>query len=124
MTIFSAGRNKDDFLGRVTVPLLRLCNGEPRQYTLKDVACLQKAHGSVTLKCQLVYNTLRAAIATVNRREKPVLEEDVHFERKTIVRNIKRSSKLVELVFTTKQFIQSLFSWNDKARSAVFLLVR
>ncbi len=63
-------------------PSTQLVNGVSRSYVLKDNHCLHRAKGVVHLKCDFVYNPLRAAVRTINPREDKVLEEDEKFDRK------------------------------------------
>ncbi|KAL5482015.1 hypothetical protein EMCRGX_G022294 [Ephydatia muelleri] len=95
-----AGRN--ELVGRIIVPLLRMGDGTPRKYELKDKHCIMKAkaEGLVKLECYFVYNHV-------------------------LMSNIRRATYLGRTLLSTWHFIQSLWSWEDKWLSAIsfFLFV-
>eukprot|EP00731_Ephydatia_muelleri_P035092 Em0096g11a len=116
---------KNEFVGKVIIPLLRLRCGTAKMYALKDKHCNMKAKagGVVMLDCDLVYNHIRAGIRTFRPREVQMTEEK--FNRKVMMSNIRRATYLGRTLLSTWHFIQSLWSWEDKWLSAIsfFLFV-
>eukprot|EP00731_Ephydatia_muelleri_P035090 Em0096g9a len=93
---------KNEFVGKLVIPLLRLRCGTAKMYALKDKHCNMKAKagGVVMLECDLVYNHV-------------------------LMSNIRRATYLGRTLLSTWHFIQSLWSWEDKWLSAIsfFLFV-
>lgn len=89
----------------------------------------------------LVFNHVRAMIRTVNPREHKHLEAEQKFKKKVrvlvepcdyhvtkshdqvLMDNIKRVSNLVRTILSTAEFIESTWSWKNKALSFFSLLV-
>ncbi|KAK2564508.1 Multiple C2 and transmembrane domain-containing protein 1 [Acropora cervicornis] len=98
ITVFDEDkRGAPEFLGRVVIPLLQVTPGEKRLYQLKDKSLERRAKGHLILTLDVEYNPIRAAVRT---------------------RNIDRVNKLVASLVSTGAFVQSLFTWQYKFRSA------
>lgn len=62
-------------------------------------------------------------VRTINPREVKVLEAEHKFKKKVLMDNIKRVSNLARTILSTVEFIESTFSWQNKALSLFCLLV-
>eukprot|EP00731_Ephydatia_muelleri_P016626 Em0009g1050a len=117
--------DKNEFVGKVIIPLLRLSCGTAKRCALKDKHSNMKAKagGVVMLECDLVYNYIKAAVRAFKPREVKMTEEK--FNRKVMMSNIRRATYLGRTLLYTWHFIQSLWSWEDKWLSAIsfFLFV-
>ena len=51
-------------------------------YVLKDKHCLEVAQGVLYLRCELVYQPVRAALRTLKPRESKLMEREAPFQRK------------------------------------------
>lgn len=124
VTVYDEDRDKKvEFLGRVSIPLLRIRSGEKKWYQLKDKKCTLRAKGQILLEMNLTYNPLRAAIRTINPREDKFIAPDVKFKRSIFVRNVMRVKSLVMEVLDIIKFINSCFTWESVPRSLCALLV-
>lgn len=119
ITVFDEDkRGAPEFLGRVVIPLLQVTPGEKRLYQLKNKSLEGRAKGHLILTLDVEYNPIRAAVRTVNPREPKVMFEPAKFKRALLQRNIDRVNKLVASLVSTGAFVQSLFTWQYKFRSA------
>ena len=51
------------------------------------------------------------------------MEDEPRFQRKVLIRNIRRVMELVRPLATALQFIQSILSWQDPLRSSLAVIV-
>lgn len=51
------------------------------------------------------------------------MEDEPRFQRKLLIRNIRRVMELVRPLATALQFIQSILSWQDPLRSSLAVIV-
>lgn len=61
---------------------MQLEPGVNKGYILKDKRCLEAAKGVLFLKCELVYQPVRAALRTLKPRECKLMEKEAPFQRK------------------------------------------
>jgi len=119
ITIFDEDRRgAPEFLGRVGIPLLSIFPEEKRLYQLKDKSLERQAKGHVVVTFDLIYNPIRASIRTFNPKEVNVLSQQPRFRRQLLQQNVDRLSNVIRSIIATGQFIQSLFTWKYKLRSA------
>lgn len=109
-------------IGKIKIPVHRIQPGI-QAYPLKNKTCLERMKGVVYLECELVYNPIRAAIRTINPREQKVLEGEEKFSRKVLMNNISRFTQLIRTILATLELIKSLWSWEDKTKSACAFIV-
>ena len=71
----------------------------------------------------MVYNPVRASLRTINPREVKALHQPDKLQSKVLLSNVRRVANLVRYVLTVLQFLNSVFSWENKVLSTVSLLV-
>ncbi|XP_038070847.1 multiple C2 and transmembrane domain-containing protein 1-like isoform X2 [Patiria miniata] len=108
-----------EFLGKVEIPLLRVKNGERKYYALKDKKMRRRAKGAILLEMDFVFNSIKAAVRTVNPREEKYLEQDAKFKVSVLQYNLSRVTRLIGVILDTTKFINSCFQWESKARSTI-----
>ncbi|XP_046657711.1 multiple C2 and transmembrane domain-containing protein-like [Daphnia pulicaria] len=131
VTVYDEDRDhRFEFLGAVSIPLLRIGNGQKRWYALKDRKLRFRAKGSnpqVLLELNVVWNEFRATIQTLQPKEKKYIEPELKFSRHTFVRNVMRVKAVVMDLIEIGKYIESIWEWESTTRScigfAVFLVV-
>uniref|UniRef100_A0A7M5X2K6 C2 domain-containing protein n=2 Tax=Clytia hemisphaerica TaxID=252671 RepID=A0A7M5X2K6_9CNID len=119
ITVFDEDkRGAPEFLGRVQIPLLSISSWERRLFQLKDKRLQAQAKGHLIMTLGVVYNPIRASLRTVNPREERVLDEAPRFRRQLLQKNVDRITNLIRSIIATGEFIQSLFTWKFRLRSA------
>lgn len=121
--VINERKGKEEWLGQLMIPLLRLQVGRSKTYVLKGKSCLNRAHGTITINCDLVYNIVCAGLQTLKPKEVPVLEEEPKFQRKLLLRNIHKIIELIHPVVQIHQYIQELLSWQNSVQSSIALTV-
>ena len=61
---------------------MQLHTGLNMGYVLKDKHYIERARGVLYLKCELVYQPVRAGLRTFKPRENKLMEKDATFQRK------------------------------------------
>nr|CAH0111794.1 unnamed protein product [Daphnia galeata] len=131
VTVYDEDRDhRFEFLGAVSIPLLRIGNGQKRWYALKDRKLRFRAKGSnpqILLELNVVWNEIRATIQTLQPKEKKYIEPELKFNRHTFVRNVMRVKAIVMDLIQIGKYIESIWEWESTTRScigfAVFLIV-
>jgi hypothetical protein len=95
VTVYDEDKDhKCEFLGRVTIPLLRIQNGRKRWYMLKNKKLWAPAkgdHPQILLELFFVYNPIRAAVRTFNPKQlKYEDRSDTKFKSSAFMRNVNR----------------------------------
>jgi hypothetical protein len=76
-----------EFLGKLSIPLLKIESGRKKWYALKDKKMRCRAKGSsggnpqILLEFELVWNSTRAAIRTLNPKEERYMSSAEKFKR-------------------------------------------
>ncbi|KAL0278274.1 UNVERIFIED_CONTAM: hypothetical protein PYX00_000131 [Menopon gallinae] len=127
VTVFDEDRDhKVEFLGKVSIPLLRIRNGEKRWYCLKDKKLHIRAKGNcpmILLEMNVVWNPIRAWIRTLNPKEEKYMQGEVKFKRQIFVRNVLRLKAIIMVIIEWGKLIQECFEWERPAQSAVALVL-
>ena len=93
-------------------------------FHLKSKNCLEPAgKAELYIETRLVFNALRASLRTINPREAKVLLQPDKFNRKLLVSNARRLTTVIRTIVTWLQFVNGLFSWENKVHSALALVV-
>ncbi|XP_062860613.1 multiple C2 and transmembrane domain-containing protein 2 [Trichomycterus rosablanca] len=116
------GDKAPDFLGKVALPLLTVCNGQQVTSALKKRDLAGPAKGSITLEMNILYNTVRAAVKTFHPTETKPEEDNPKFNKKLLARNIYRVKRLSMAILYTLQYIKSCFQWENTQRSIIAFL--
>ncbi|XP_062516683.1 multiple C2 and transmembrane domain-containing protein 1-like isoform X2 [Corticium candelabrum] len=123
VTLFDEDKHRNEFLGRLVIPLLSITPGERRWFQLKNRNLHSRVKGDIQLELDLVYNPIRAAIRTFNPKEVKYLSEEEKFKYQVLVKNVQRVANLIRTIFAFWQWIQSLFEWTSKSRSVAAFIV-
>ena len=93
-------------------------------FHLKSKNCLEPAgKAELYIETRLVFNVLRASLRTINPREAKVLQQPDKFNWKLLVSNARRLTTVIRTIVTWLQFVNGLFSWENKVHSALALVV-
>ena len=86
--------HKYEFLGRVSIPLLKIKNNEKKWFMLKDKKLRMPAKGDrprILLEMFFVYNEIRASIRTFkSKQQKYEDRSDIRFKQAILMQNINR----------------------------------
>jgi hypothetical protein len=80
VTIFDEDKHRNEFLGRVVIPLLSIQPGDRRWFHLKDRKLHSRVKGDIQLELDIVYNPILASVRTFNPREAKYLFEEEKFK--------------------------------------------
>jgi len=135
VTVYDENDNtKEDFLGKVIIPLHKVVDGEGKWYLLKDKQLWQQASGKnprILLEMNIHWNPVRAAYRTIKEAEpKYLVKDEAKFEWSTLKysynRIKKKAAKLEKKIHfitgkdleQTKKKIQSILDWDSTPKSA------
>lgn len=91
LTVYDEDRNKQaEFLGKLSIPLLKMEPGVRRWFPLKDKKLQTRAKGQILLEFELYWNPVKAAIRTFKPRETKYVLNEVKFKRAVFLRNVAR----------------------------------
>ncbi|XP_041853703.1 multiple C2 and transmembrane domain-containing protein 2 isoform X2 [Melanotaenia boesemani] len=123
-TVFDEnGEKSANFLGKVTIPLLSVKNGQQICLFLKKEDLGRASKGTITLVLEVIYNKVRAGIRTFQPKEEKLIEDNPKFNKKVLARNIYRVRKISTAVLYTLQYIKSCFQWESTQRSLIAFLI-
>lgn len=110
VTVFDEDRDhKVEFLGRVSIPLLRIRNNEKRWYALKDKKMYTRAKGNapqILLEMSVTWNAIRAAIRALEPKEEKLVQQETKFKRQIFLRNVTRLKAVIVYFLEWGRFIQ------------------
>lgn len=110
VTVFDEDRDhKVEFLGRVSIPLLRIRNNEKRWYALKDKKMYTRAKGNapqILLEMSVTWNSIRAAIRALEPKEEKLVQQETKFKRQIFLRNVTRLKAVIVYFLEWGRFIQ------------------
>ncbi|XP_063679477.1 multiple C2 and transmembrane domain-containing protein 1-like isoform X2 [Bolinopsis microptera] len=119
--VFDEEKNKYNFLGCVKLPILEAHT--IHRCLLKDRKLERVGFGEIFLETELIYNPLRAAIKTLLPAEENLLYEEPKFKRNLFMQNFKRVYALSTVVLSLGLWAQRIYNWENKAKSAIALLL-
>ncbi|XP_054417861.1 multiple C2 and transmembrane domain-containing protein 2 isoform X1 [Pteronotus mesoamericanus] len=124
VTVFDEDGDKPpDFLGKVSIPLLSIRDGQTNCYVLKNKDLEQAFKGVIYLEMDLIYNPIKASIRTFSPREKRFVEDSRKLSKKILSRDVDRVKRITMAIWNTIQFLKSCFQWESTVRSAVAFVV-
>ncbi|CAG7817684.1 unnamed protein product [Allacma fusca] len=127
VTVYDEDRHhKTEFLGKLSIPLWKIKNGEKKWYPLKDRKLLRAARGNnpqILLEMELIWNPVRAGIRIMDPPEPKFLMPDNRLKREVFLLNIDRLRKIGVGIFDTAQYIQSCMEWEYPVRSIIALSI-
>ncbi|XP_065220032.1 multiple C2 and transmembrane domain-containing protein isoform X2 [Planococcus citri] len=127
VTVYDEDKDhKVEFLGKIAIPLLRIRNNEKKWYALKDKKLRGRAKGNapqILLEMNIVWNTVRACIRTLNPKEEKYMQSEMKFKRQVFVRNVMRLKNIIMYFIEFSKFIQSCFEWESTIQSIIALVI-
>ncbi|KAM8784028.1 multiple C2 and transmembrane domain-containing protein 2 isoform 2-T2 [Rhynchonycteris naso] len=124
VTVFDEDGDKPpDFLGKVSIPLLSIRDGQTNCYVLKNKDLEQAFKGVIYLEMNLIYNPVKASIRTFMPREKRFVEDSRKLSKKILSRDVDRVKRITMAIWNTVQFLKSCFEWESTWRSALAFVV-
>ncbi|XP_059534076.1 multiple C2 and transmembrane domain-containing protein 2 isoform X3 [Myotis daubentonii] len=124
VTVFDEDGDKPpDFLGRVSIPLLSIRDGQTNCYVLKNKDLEQAFKGVIYLEMDLIYNPVKASIRTFTPREKRFVEDSRKLSKKILSRDVDRVKRISMAIWHTLQFLKSCFQWESTLRSSIAFVV-
>ncbi|CAB3248444.1 unnamed protein product [Arctia plantaginis] len=116
----------NDFLGRVTIPLLRIKDGEMRWYALKDNNKRKGARGNcprVRLELSLVWNPVTASLKLFRPKQVKYIAKEPKFDLALVYKNVKFIRDTFEFLYVINEYFKHLFEWEDREFSAAALII-
>lgn len=121
ITVYDEDRfNDPEFLGKVAIPLYFISQQSPtREVTLalKDKKLQSRAkghHPQITIKFEIQWNKLRAAIRTIRTQEPPAQQS---FKKNLLVNNVRRVRRILHFLSALNKYKQSCFDWEKPPRT-------
>ncbi|XP_035701326.1 multiple C2 and transmembrane domain-containing protein isoform X3 [Folsomia candida] len=126
LTVFDEDKNhKQEFLGRLSLPLWEIKNGEKKWHLLKDRKLLRLAAGNcpkILLELSVHWNPLRAAVRVLDPPEAKLLVANQGFRRETFLLNIDRLKRIGIGIYDIIQYLESCLDWESPVRSVIALV--
>ncbi|CAF0832577.1 unnamed protein product [Adineta ricciae] len=114
LTVYDEDMNKTtEFIGKVSIPLLAIRNGEKKWMTLKDRKCILPVKGILEIEATLVYSNLRAIVRTFNPRQFRYYQQDGKFRLAVFKQHINRVRNSLRTVVNAVKFINDCFQWEN-----------
>jgi len=127
ISVYDEDKNhKSEFLGKISVPLLKMEGCEKQWYALKEKKLRCRAKGNlpqIQLGFELYWNPLRASWVTLNPREEPISQAVKKFNRSIFVNNVMRIKEAVVGILDFCNFIVSCLEWESPARSITAFVI-
>ncbi|CAF1446188.1 unnamed protein product [Adineta ricciae] len=118
LTVYDEDMNKTtEFIGKVSIPLLAIRNGEKKWMTLKDRKCILPVKGILEIEATLVYSNLRAIVRTFNPRQFRYYQQDGKFRLTVFKQHINRVRNSLRTVVNAVKFINYCFQWENPVLS-------
>lgn len=111
-------------LGKISIPLLRACNGEARWYALKDKNKRNSAKGNcprILLELNLIWNPLKASLKLFQPKEVKYIKKSHKFDVFLVYRNIEFVRDTFILLYDVNESFKRLFEWDNQELSAIAL---
>uniref|UniRef100_A0AC35FVE0 C2 domain-containing protein n=1 Tax=Panagrolaimus sp. PS1159 TaxID=55785 RepID=A0AC35FVE0_9BILA len=103
ITVFDEDPNKKvEFLGKVSIPLLKIRNCEKRR---------------ILLEMDFLWNPIKAAVRTFNPREKKFICQEPKFKPSMLMNSVNRLKSFGAYLVSCKAFIDDCLSWRSYPKS-------
>uniref|UniRef100_A0A4W4G225 C2 domain-containing protein n=1 Tax=Electrophorus electricus TaxID=8005 RepID=A0A4W4G225_ELEEL len=124
VTVYDEDRDRSaDFLGKVSIPLLSIQNGERKAYALKSKEMTVPTKGVIFLEMDVIYNAVKAGLRTLIPIEQKYIEEEPRVSKQLLLRNFNRVRRCFMVLFNAACYVNSCFEWESPQRSiCAFLL--
>ncbi|XP_063535303.1 multiple C2 and transmembrane domain-containing protein-like [Cydia strobilella] len=124
VTIFE--EKKSEIVGKISIPLLRINNGEKKWYALKDNTQRERAKGSnprILLEMKVTWNLPRASLRVINPKEEKYLDPVDKLDRQIFARNLSRAKAVGAWIVDAFKVVKTCFEWESRKWNMIALLV-
>ncbi|XP_053602037.1 multiple C2 and transmembrane domain-containing protein-like [Plodia interpunctella] len=121
----SLNQIRNESLGRVYIPLLRISSRTVRWYALKDRTKRHSAKGNcprVLLDMSIFWNPVKAAVRLFQPKEVKYLKKPPRFDLRLVHSNLEFMRDTFQVLYETNESFKSLFEWENRELSFVALL--
>ncbi|XP_051981276.1 multiple C2 and transmembrane domain-containing protein 1-like [Xyrauchen texanus] len=123
VTVYDEDRDRSaDFLGKVSIPLLNIQNGERKAYALKSKELTEPTKGVIFLEIDVIYNVVKAGLRTLIPIEQKYIEEEPRVSKQLLLQNFNRVRRCILFLFNVGCYINSCFEWESPQRSICAIL--
>ncbi|XP_051512518.1 multiple C2 and transmembrane domain-containing protein 1-like isoform X2 [Myxocyprinus asiaticus] len=118
VTVYDEDRDRSaDFLGKVSIPLLNIQNGERKAYALKSKELTGPTKGVIFLEIDVIYNVVKAGLRTLIPIEQKYIEEEPRVSKQLLLQNFNRVRRCIMFLINVGCYINSCFEWESPQRS-------
>uniref|UniRef100_A0A671LE36 Multiple C2 and transmembrane domain-containing protein 1-like n=1 Tax=Sinocyclocheilus anshuiensis TaxID=1608454 RepID=A0A671LE36_9TELE len=123
ISVYDEDRDRSaDFLGKVAVPLLNICNSEQKAYVLRNKELTGPTKGVIFLEADVIFN-VKASLRTFVPPEQKYIEEESKFSKQMLQQNFNRVKRCVLFLINVGSYINSCFQWESPRRSLCAFLI-
>ncbi|KAM9547577.1 multiple C2 and transmembrane domain-containing protein 1 isoform 7-T7 [Salvelinus alpinus] len=124
VTVYDEDRDRSaDFLGKVTIPLLNIENGERKAYALKSKELTGPTKGVIFLEIDVIFNAVKAGLMTLIPKEQKYIEDEPRVSKQLLLQNFNRVRRCILFLINAGCYINSCFEWDSTQRSICSFLV-
>uniref|UniRef100_A0A8C2GU11 Multiple C2 domains, transmembrane 1b n=1 Tax=Cyprinus carpio TaxID=7962 RepID=A0A8C2GU11_CYPCA len=124
ITVYDEDRDRSaDFLGKVAIPLLNICNSEQKAYVLKNKELTGPTKGVIFLEADVIFNAVKASLRTFVPPEQKYIEEESKVSKQLLQQNFNRVKRCVLFLINMGSYINSCFQWESPRRSICAFLI-
>ncbi|XP_053606560.1 multiple C2 and transmembrane domain-containing protein-like [Plodia interpunctella] len=125
LEVFVRDERKDEEVGRIVVPLLRIRNDAKVWYILKDETLRERARGqnpAIQLEMRISWNIIKASLRIIRPKEIDYLETSEKFDRKLFFKNIARAKGVSIWILDFINSLRSCFEWESRYWNTFWLI--
>lgn len=115
--VYDEDRHGEDFLGRISVPLLSINNKQKVWYQLKDKKLQNSAKGRVLLQMDIEWSIAKACLRTFNPLEELKDPPPAVLRKSLMVSNFMRAKTQIMILVDLLKYVKSCYQWEHKLRS-------
>lgn len=107
----------NDFLGRVSIPLLRINDGEARWYALKDNSKRRNAKGNyprIRLEMSLYWHPVTASLKLFRPKQVKYIAKQPKFDVALVYKNMRFIRDTFDFLYRINESFKRLFEWDDR----------
>lgn len=125
LLVYDEDRHGEDFLGRISVPLLSIekINRQMIWFGLKDKKLQSMAKGRLLLRMDIEFDLVAACIRTFKPLEELNDPSPPALRRSLMVSNFMRAKTQIMILINVVQYIKSCLTWEKKLRSLVAFML-
>ncbi|XP_013166718.1 PREDICTED: multiple C2 and transmembrane domain-containing protein 1-like [Papilio xuthus] len=113
-----------ELLGQVSIPLLKITNGETRWYALKNRNNRNVAKGNyprILLRMNVTWNPIKATLRLFQPKEVKYIEAPPKWDILLLMRNLPIFVDYFHSILYFNEIFKRLFEWNNREMSAIAL---